>query len=212
MNRGYRPLIFALALWVSAAAIGFAVEAGALRGFDVAVLLGLAVPARAAGWPVPVLLLATVLGSAAVRLPVAAAVTAALAWRRDGRGAAMLAVTTIGILFGNAGLKLIVGRARPDMLNHLAVETSLSFPSGHSSNAAAVFLALGWVLVRQGGRPGVVWPMVIALVLAVGVSRVVLGVHWPSDVIAGWCVGAGWMLVCTVLFADRAPAPRVRVL
>lgn len=192
-----RPFLFsALILWGIAAAIGFAVEAGQLRAFDTALSLGIAVPARAAGWPVPILLFATVLGSAAIRLPVAAAVTLLLAVRRDRIGAAMVAASTVGILIGNGLLKHLVGRARPELLPHLAVETSLSFPSGHASNAAAVFLAIGWVLVRDGMRARIVWPVAVALILLVGVSRVVLGVHWPSDVLAGWCVGAGWMLVC----------------
>jgi len=199
-----RPyLLSALILWVVAAAIGFAVEAGHLRSFDVALSLGLGGPARAAGWPVAVLLFATVLGSAAVRLPVAAAVTLLLAARRDWVSVRMLAASTIGVLVGNAGLKHLVGRARPELLPHLAVETSLSFPSGHSSNAAAVFLAIGWVLVREGYRARIVWPLAILMVAAVGVSRIVLGVHWPTDVIAGWCVGTGWMLVCAALCGQR---------
>ena len=194
-----RYFLPALLLWIVAAAIGFAVEAGRLRGFDAAVMAGLAGPLRAAGWPVPILLLATTIGGALVRLPVAAACTLAIARAGDRRGAAMVAASTIGILVGNAGLKLIVGRARPDLLPHLASETSLSFPSGHASNAAAVFLAIGWVLVRDGARPGLVWPLVILFVAMVGLSRIVLGVHWPTDVIAGWCVGAGWMLVCAAV-------------
>ncbi|WP_380931438.1 phosphatase PAP2 family protein [Sphingomonas arantia] len=205
-------LLLVLALWLVAAAIGFAVEAGGLRQFDAAVLLGLAGPARAAGWPVAVLLFATVAGSAAVRLPVAVAVGVVLAWRRDWTGAAVLAATTIGVLVGNAWLKQIVGRARPDILNHLAVETSLSFPSGHASNASAVFLCIGWLLVRHGMRARLVWPIAIVFVLLVGVSRVVLGVHWPSDVIAGWCVGTGWMLLCTAFARPRPVGPAVRTL
>jgi undecaprenyl-diphosphatase len=195
-----RPfLLSALILLAIAAAIGFAVEAGHLRAFDTALSLGIGVPARAAGWPVPILLFATVLGSAAVRLPVAAAVTLLLAVRRDRIGAAMVLASTVGILIGNSALKHLVGRARPELLPHLAVETSLSFPSGHASNAAAVFLAIGWVLVRDGMRARIVWPVAGVLILLVGVSRVVLGVHWPSDVLAGWCVGAGWMLVCAAV-------------
>ena len=192
-------ILSAFLLWIVAAAIGFAVEAGWLRGFDAAVLAGLAGPLRAAGWPVPVLLLATTIGGALVRLPVAAACALAIAWAGDRRGAAMVAASAIGILIGNAGLKLIVGRARPDLVPHLAAETSLSFPSGHSSNAAAVSLAIGWVLVRDGARPGLVWPPALLFVAMVGVSRIVLGVHWPTDVMAGWCVGAGWMLVCAAV-------------
>lgn len=198
-----RYFLCALALWLVAAVIGFAVEAGWLREFDVATSLALAMPARAAGWPVSVLSIATTIGAAIVRLPVAAACAAAIGWAGDRRGAAMVLASTTGMWIGNAGLKQIVGRARPELLPHLAVETSLSFPSGHASNAAAVFLAIGWVLVRDGARARIVWPCAIALVAAVGVSRVVLGVHWPTDVIAGWCVGAGWMLVCAGVCGAR---------
>jgi undecaprenyl-diphosphatase len=188
-----------LGLWCVAAVIGFAVEAGWLQAFDRGVMLGLAPQVRTVGWLVAILLAATVTGGAAIRLPVAACVVAVLVRVGDRRGAAMVAASTIGILVGNAGLKQIVGRARPELLPHLAVETSLSFPSGHASNAAAVYLAIGWVLVRGGARPWIVWPPAIGFVLMVGLSRVVLGVHWPSDVIAGWCVGAGWMLVCAAV-------------
>jgi membrane-associated phospholipid phosphatase len=113
------------------------------------------------------------------------------------RGAAPVAwwvviTMTVGGVLG-ALLKLLVGRDRPDLLEPVARATGFSFPSGHALNSAlgaGVFLLV--LLPFTAGRPGrrvALWAVVIAVPLVTGVCRVGLGVHWTSDVVAGWLLG-----------------------
>lgn len=103
-----------------------------------------------------------------------------------------------GLLAGNA-LKLLFNRPRPDLVPHAVYTVSTSFPSGHSMMAALTYLTLGALLARSEERNRVkAYFMIVAVVLtlAVGVTRVYLGVHWPTDVLAGWTAGAVWALGC----------------
>lgn len=99
-------------------------------------------------------------------------------------------------------LKLGFARPRPDLVDHLVNVHNTSFPSGHAMNSAVVFLTLGSLLARTHEDRGVkvyLLGVAITLSLAVGFSRVYLGVHWPSDVIAGWAVGAAWAALCSLI-------------
>ena len=101
-------------------------------------------------------------------------------------------------------LKWVFVRARPDLVPHLVSVDSASFPSAHAMNSAVTFLTLGVLLSRsQKDRRLRAYLMGIAvfLTLIVGFSRVYLGVHWPTDVIAGWAVGAAWAIVCSLVAA-----------
>jgi undecaprenyl-diphosphatase len=99
----------------------------------------------------------------------------------------------------SAFLKSGFDRSRPDLVAHGQVVYTASFPSGHSMISAVVFLTLGALLaeaLRDRALRGYVLGLAGALTLTVGVSRVYLGVHWPTDVLAGWAAGAGWALAC----------------
>lgn len=99
-------------------------------------------------------------------------------------------------------LKIGYARPRPDLVAHLVDVQSLSFPSGHAMNSAITYLTLGALLARTEGRRRVtifLMATAIFLTLIIGISRVYLGVHWPSDVLAGWCVGASWAVLCSLL-------------
>lgn len=96
-------------------------------------------------------------------------------------------------------LKIGFARPRPDLVDHLVNVSSASFPSGHAMLSAATYLTLGALLARTEQRRvvrGFLFGVAVALTLIIGVSRVYLGVHFPTDVLAGWCLGAAWALVC----------------
>ena len=100
-------------------------------------------------------------------------------------------------------LKLGIGRLRPEERDHLVQVQSLSFPSGHSTNSMIVFLALALVVAPARHRKLAVL-LAVAGSMVIGISRPMLGVHWPSDVIGGWSFGAAWVLLMVGL-ADRWP-------
>lgn len=102
----------------------------------------------------------------------------------------------------STALKAAFLRPRPIIVPHLVRVDTASFPSGHAMNSAIVFLTLGALLTRtQKSRAVRVYLVAVAILLTllVGFSRVYLGVHWPSDVIAGWIVGAAWASLCLAI-------------
>jgi undecaprenyl-diphosphatase len=145
----------------------------------------------------------TALGGAPVLwLLIAIAAGYLLASRRFGTAAFLVASVALGMLL-NSLLKGMFMRPRPDLVAHLVQVQTTSFPSGHAMNSAIVYLTLGGLLARSERRRGVriyLLATAIALTVIVGISRIYLGVHWPSDVAAGWCVGAAWALACSMLF------------
>ena len=112
----------------------------------------------------------------------------------------LLAAAGGGVL--STTMKYYFLRGRPDVVPRLAVVTSPSFPSGHSVFAAVIYLTLGVLVARFSERRRTrVYLVFLALSLTflVGISRVYLGVHYPTDVLAGWCVGLAWALGCWLM-------------
>lgn len=141
----------------------------------------------------------TALGSVAVLAAITLTVVGFLALARK-RHAAMLVTGAImsGVLLSNL-LKWGFDRSRPDLVTHISVVYTQSFPSGHAMLSAIVYLTLGVMLARTQAEPRVkIYLLSVAAVatILVGVSRVYLGVHWPTDVLAGWTIGAAWALLC----------------
>ncbi|TCT08233.1 phosphatase PAP2 family protein [Aquabacter spiritensis] len=116
--------------------------------------------------------------------------------------ALMVFVSVAGGTVLSSALKWGFARPRPDLVPHgMEVYTS-SFPSGHSTMSAVVYLTLGALLARSQPRQRVkVFLLVLAacVTVIVGVSRVYLGVHWPTDVLGGWALGAGWACLCWLI-------------
>lgn len=124
-----------------------------------------------------------------------------LAVRKAGTAAFMVAAIAGGAILSSV-LKNEYVRPRPGLVAHLVEVHTTSFPSGHAMNSAITYLTLGVLLARAEKRPTVriyLLSVAIALTLIIGTSRVYLGVHWPSDVVAGWCVGACWAALCSVV-------------
>jgi undecaprenyl-diphosphatase len=111
--------------------------------------------------------------------------------------AGVLAVTVLLADASSELLKHLYARPRPDLVSHGSYVYSASFPSGHSTLSAATFLTLAMLissLEPNRATKFMVFVLAFMLLLAVGVSRVYLGVHWPTDVLAGWCLGGAWAL------------------
>jgi undecaprenyl-diphosphatase len=116
------------------------------------------------------------------------------------RSAALFVLVAIGGAMAlSSGMKAGFERPRPDLVPHGMAVYTASFPSGHATGAAASYLTLGALLARFQPRRRVkiyLLTLAVLLTVAIGLSRVYLGVHWPSDVLAGWTLGAGWALLC----------------
>jgi undecaprenyl-diphosphatase len=186
---------------------------GDTLAFDRAVLLFLrdsSDPAMPIGpsWLRQVMVDVTALGSVAVLTIITTLAAGYLVAARK----PSLALFTVGAVAGGAListlLKIAYARTRPDIVAHLVGTDSASFPSGHAMNSAVTFLTLAVLIGRAEKSVAVrryLISMAIALTLVIGFSRLYLGVHWPTDVAAGWIVGGMWAAACS-LWAKRLQA------
>lgn len=172
---------------------------GLLEGLNVG-LMGAAGRARGSGLAAPVtgiMLLASAMGGTAVRFVLLVVCCISL-WSKARERAFWLLSVVIGGTLLNLVLKQVFAAPRPDLLPHLDMVHTYSFPSGHASGNMIFF---GAVAMLGGWRAGYLAAgLMIALI---GVSRVWLGVHWPSDVLAGWIEGLGWLALCAVWLPAR---------
>ncbi len=136
-------------------------------------------------------------------VPVDIAVVLGLALRGRYRESVFAAVATAGSALLNLAAKAAFARERPDLWESIAPETNYSFPSGHamgSMTLAAVLVLLAWPTRWR-------WPVLAAMAVfvpMVGLSRVYLGVHWPSDILAGWAAALAWAVGCYLLAFRKA--------
>jgi undecaprenyl-diphosphatase len=206
-RREIGPLAAVLLAAGSALAFGKLAEEvleGDTRAFDRAMLLALRDPADLSDpvgpmWVEEMARDVTSLGGTAVLVLVSVAVIGFLLMVRK-RGAALLVLGSIGggVLLSTI-LKNVFERTRPDLVPHAVHVYTASFPSGHAMLSAVTYLTLGALLTRvQPQRRVKAYLLTVAVVLTVliGVSRVYLGVHWPTDVLAGWCIGSAWAMLC----------------
>jgi undecaprenyl-diphosphatase len=154
----------------------------------------------------------TALGSTSVLAIVVATVVGYLAVSRLRQMAVMvLASVLLGLALSNS-LKWGFARPRPEfILRDIAVYTT-SFPSGHTTLSAVVYLTLGGLLCRIQASTAVktyILSVAAFLTISVGMSRVYLGVHWPTDVIAGWLIGGAWAFVCASVMTWLQPRGEV---
>jgi len=190
------------------------VAEGDTMAFDRAILLAFrsaADPAVPIGprWLAEAMIDLTAFGSLPVLLLVTAAAIGYLLLARQVRTALFVLAATGGGLALGALLKLAYGRPRPALVPHLVDVASASFPSGHATDSAIVYLTLAALIARGAPERALrlyILGVAILLSLLIGVSRVYLGVHWPSDVVAGWTIGAAWALACSLAYAIGRPA------
>jgi undecaprenyl-diphosphatase len=144
----------------------------------------------------------TAMGSAGILALITAAAAGFLTLQRKRPLALYLAAAVAGGTVLSSLLKWGFARPRPDLVAHGQAVYTSSFPSGHSMVSAIAYLTLGALLASsQTSRAmhAYLIGLAVFLTVIVGVSRVYLGVHWPTDVLAGWTAGAAWALVCFVV-------------
>lgn len=177
---------------------------GDTRTFDETVLLALRMPgdiSQPVGppWLQEMVRDFTALGSVGLLTIVTLGVAAWLLFSGKRRTAGLVLVAVVGGVLFSSLLKLGFARPRPDLVPHSVSVFTNSFPSGHAMMSAVVYLTLGFLVARTQHAVALkvyLLSLALFLTLLVGVSRVYLGVHWPSDVLAGWAVGACWALMC----------------
>jgi undecaprenyl-diphosphatase len=177
---------------------------GATHGFDIAILYALRVPGHpetpiGPWWLTTAATDVTALGSISVLSIIVLLVFGLIVSLRRPREAVVLLAASAGGMALTGLLKGVFQRDRPPLILHLAPAINASFPSGHATLSATVYLTLGALIAHFAHRRRVrIYALSAAVILAVlvGCSRVYLGVHWPTDVLAGWCVGSAWALVC----------------
>jgi undecaprenyl-diphosphatase len=177
---------------------------GETQQFDKQILVALrdpANPSRPIGpdWLLSGALDITALGSATVLGLAVLAVAGFLLLQAMWRTAVFVTVASFGGWFINGALKQWFQRPRPDVVPHLRDVMTMSFPSGHALTSAVVYLTLGALTMRIAKRRLTKFYCMAVAILAtvlVGATRVYLGVHYPTDVIAGWLIGFSWALLC----------------
>lgn len=145
----------------------------------------------------------TALGSSAVIMPLTIVFATALSLVRRSRLALYLVVVVLGASLLSALTKSIVGRPRPPVSARLAGVGDSAFPSGHTLQATATYAALAVVVGVVTSRAGalvVAWLCAGLVIVLVGCSRLYLGVHWLTDVLAGWALGTAWVGCVTLAF------------
>jgi membrane-associated phospholipid phosphatase len=120
-------------------------------------------------------------------------------WQRQWRSGATLLFACLGTLMLNQGMKLVFARPRPLLWPRLIPEVSYGFPSGHALGSLVLYGFLAYLLARRYPRKArSVYGAAVMLIAAIGLSRLYLGVHYPTDILAGYAVGWLWLSICIV--------------
>ncbi|HKQ46938.1 MAG TPA: phosphatase PAP2 family protein [Phycisphaerae bacterium] len=208
-TRGQEPLVLAGILVLAGLSWAFIevadeVAEGNSQDAELAIMRSLRDPAdtsrpKGPRWLANAALEWTALGAAPILTIIVLSVTGYLFLVRRTFTATFILASVVGGTILTNLLKGAFGRARPAILPELTEHLSPSFPSGHSLMAAVVYLTLGATLAsaaRQRRQKFYILGVALFLTLLVGCTRVYLGVHYPTDVLAGWCLGAAWAILC----------------
>lgn len=187
---------------------------GETTAFDRAILLALRQPnqphvAIGPHWLSETMRDITALGGVTLLILIVSVAALLLLIHGKRREAAVLAATTVFAQLASDLFKTFYDRSRPDFAIYGDLPPTHSFPSGHSTVAATAYMLLALIVARLEpslGTKRLVFVLAAILIVAIGISRVYLGVHWPSDVLGGWALGGGLALLSAQLFLAKPPA------
>lgn len=183
--------------------IGGVVSAGGADAWDRSVILALREPGnladpRGSGTIEEAVRDITALGGTTMVILTTLTGVLAFLFHRLPRHALVLAGTVLVAWLSKEWLKMLYDRPRPDLVPHGSFVYSASFPSGHTTLSTATFLTLAMLIASLEERrrsKALVYAIAVFVLIGVGLSRVYLGVHWPSDILGGWVLGAAWALL-----------------
>ncbi|AVH71352.1 phosphatase PAP2 family protein [Nostoc sp. 'Lobaria pulmonaria (5183) cyanobiont'] len=146
------------------------------------------------------MLFITNIGNPSTVVVVAGITILLLWWRRDQEEAKAFVFACLGGLILNTGLKLFFSKPRPELWHRLISEKSFSFPSGHALGSMVLYGFIAYELaIHYPNFAKVIYSLTVILIAAIGISRLYLGVHWPTDIIAGYGVGFLWLMICITM-------------
>lgn len=147
-----------------------------------------------------IMLFITKLGNPGIVLPIAFITLVILVWKRQWQETQLFVIVCLGGAILNTGLKLIFSKVRPALWHRLITETTYSFPSGHALGSVVLYGAIAYLLARSYPKfSQLIYTLTSGLILAICLSRLYLGVHWPTDIIAGIGIGFLWLTLCVVM-------------
>ncbi len=179
---------------------------GLTQTWDESVLLSLrttdqAVPV-ASGWMLPFMTFITWFGDVTALIIISAIAATAMFLRHRNEHATLLLLSALGGVILMFVLKEGFARPRPDVVPALVHVSTLSFPSGHALMSVTVYVPVILVLLRTFPRYAQYFKIALAGFLApIGFSRMYFGVHYPSDILAGWAMGVFWVIMCHLILA-----------
>ncbi len=198
-----RILIAAIAAIAACIALGLVVQAGWLQMLDLSVAGAMG---RTSASPLAQpMIWVSALGGGTLRWVLVSLLIAALWWRVNRDTAIAMLIAALGSNIVSSALKIAFAVPRPDLLPHLDPVGSPSYPSGHATNAAAVYLLLA-LLVPPRWRVGAMTAAIAAILLN-GASRMMLNVHWLSDILGGSLLGTGFALLGWIYLRRGRPNP-----
>ncbi|WP_375509396.1 phosphatase PAP2 family protein [uncultured Nostoc sp.] len=146
------------------------------------------------------MLFVTNLGNPSTVVIVAGITVLLLWWRRYREETKVFVLACLGGLILNIGLKLFFSKPRPQLWHRLISEKSFSFPSGHALGSMVLYGFIAYELATHYPHfAKVIYSLTVILIATIGISRLYLGVHWPTDIIAGYGVGFLWLMICITM-------------
>ena len=147
-----------------------------------------------------VMLTVTQLADASVVVFIVAVTLGILWWYNHRSEAKIFAIACLGAFILNTGMKLVFAKPRPQIIPSLIPETSFSFPSGHALGGFVMYGFLAYLLSAHFPKfSKLIYTLAVFAIAAIGLSRIYIGVHWPTDIIAGYGVGYIWLMLCIIM-------------